>query len=172
MLCNLLCQPGKLNIRIWMSCGPWVPCGMCIYTTVKSVSPVCHFLPPSHLLSHNCGEFIASQLQQITVIHLQQALVPTFIRSLQPNFCWSLWPTFRWPLWPTFSRTLWPTFCWSLRPTLLTSERGQMILNVANPNQFKLYLETYIHLHLYMKSRFGDPSRKSPKPGNGQIMDR
>ena len=31
-----------------------------------------------------------------------------------------------------------------------------MIHKVANPNQFKLYLEIYIHLHTYIKYRFGD----------------
>ena len=47
-----------------------------IYYSEVCLSGVCHFLPPSHLLSLNRGEFIASQLQQVIVTQFQRALRP------------------------------------------------------------------------------------------------
>ena len=73
MLCNLLCQPGKLL-------GCLAPLSTVrhvhIYYSEACLSGVCHFLPPSHLLSLNRGEFIASQLQQVIVTQFQRALRP------------------------------------------------------------------------------------------------
>ena len=68
-LCNLLCQPDKL---LGCLAAPEYRAA-CAYIRL---SGVCHFLPPSHLLSLNRGEFIASQLPQVIVTQFQRALRP------------------------------------------------------------------------------------------------